>query len=388
MNRIHYILALLTVLSVTACIDPFTPDIPPSDNRLVVIQGTIVSDSICPIWVSETNTDIFSDASANDSKTRQAGASDPRLWVEGSDGSRYDGMRTNATAPDGRYTFMVSVGHLNPDETYCVRLDFHSESYQSVPARPEPTPGIESINWSQEPSDSLVSISVTAEAPVSGECYMEWKCVEDWEILANHPVYRYYDPAVGTIVPFDVDVSQGWKHAERLDPLIAASSRYPQNRVTDLLLYTISGRDDRISVIYSTHVIQRALSREEYEYIETEQKQTSGMGGIFTPMPGRLPTNIRCTTSSRKALGFVGVSLNVAHRRLYIEGREVDYERDYPCDEDILLSKSMAECLTFWERGYQNYLWLGGGFGKWMPNMCLDVRARGASLVRPDFWAY
>lgn len=40
------------------------------------------------------------------------------------------------------------------------------------------------------------------------------------------------------------------------------------------------------------------------------------MGGLFVPQPSELPSNIRCESSDKQAIGYVGVSLNVAEYRI------------------------------------------------------------------------
>lgn len=397
MKRLNYIIGMILALWITSCVETFIPDLKEKDQHLMVINGTIISDSICPFWVSTTNDFLFSSTDMNSSyhpETRQGSTVNPRLWVEGSDGSRYEGVlvHTGDEPPfikSGRAEYTVRVGHLDPGEKYSVKVEYQRDTYESIPAHPLVAPEIESINWKQEKSDTSVVISVSSAAPADEKAgYLAWQSVDDWEIISEYFQELIYDIVLHYPVKQTLDVSRGWKHGSHMTLVAENCSRYPQNRVADRILYRIPCSDDRISVIYSTEIMQRAISKEEFEYIEEEKKQLSGMGGIFTPMPSELPTNIRCTTSSKKALGFVGVAQNITHKRIYIEGKDMIYKRSYQCMEAMRESESGEDCDNLFKAGYQIFYWKGGGEGKWIPNVCLDVRARGASLVRPDFWAY
>lgn len=397
MNRISYILLMVLSLWITSCVETFVPELEKSDHNLMVIHGTIISDSICPFWVNLSYTSQLPGTGLDSGfypETRQGSSLNPRLWVEGSDGSRYDGVlvRTGDEPPftvSGKAEYTVRIGHLNPDEKYCVKVEYQEDAYESTPAHPLIAPEIENVAWTQNKDDMSVAISVTSAAPADGKpCYLTWQSVDDWEIISDYFQSQIYDPFVRNVVEQTIDVSRGWKHGRPQVSVVANSSRYPQNRVTDRIIYKILYRDDRLSVIYSADIIQRAISKEEFEYLEIEQRQYNNMGGIFIPMPVEQPTNIHCTTSSKKALGFVGVAQKLTHKRFYIEGKDVKYKRDYDCLDRVIESKGYDECDDLVHRGYQIHQWLGNGKGRWMPNSCLDVRARGASLIKPDFWAY
>lgn len=393
MNRIHYILLLLTTVFTASCVEDYYPEIEDSDLHLVVIEGTIMSDTVCTFGFSITYFPFLSSDSFGPEHapgfTRQAGLSMPRLSVEGTDGSHYEGVTEES---DGSYTspvirMRVKVGHLDPNEKYYVKVQHLTDTYESVPARPLMTPEIERIDWMEEKKDSSVAISVTSQAPADGQpCYLFWQSTDDWEVIANHPVFMYYKDR--EMHQYTEDVTRGWKHGTHLEPVVASSSLFPQNRVTGQVLYRIPNTDDRISVIYSTEVVQRAISKEEYEYLTVERQQYSGMGGIFTPMPSELPTNIHCTTSDKRAMGFVGVSQNITRKRAYLEGGDLHYKRSYDCTKYIKETMNFEQADELVKAGFQIYQWSGNGVGKWMPKFCLDVREMGAKLQKPEWWAY
>lgn len=393
MNRTHYILLLLTTVFAVSCVEDYNPEIKDSDQHLVVIEGTIMSDTVCTFGLSTTYFP-YSNAGRLASEqapgfTRQAGSGVPKLSVEGTDGSHYEGVTEESegslTSPVVRMS--VKVGRLNPNEKYYVKVQYQSDTYESVPARPLLTPEIERIDWMEDEKDNSVAISVTSQAPADGQpCHLLWQSTDDWEVIANYPVYMYYENK--QMHYYTEDVTRGWKHGTHLEPVVASSSLFPENRVTGLVLYRIPNTDDRISVIYSTEVAQRVISKEEYEYLTVERQQYSGMGGIFTPMPSELPTNIRCTTSGKRAMGFVGVSQNTTRKRVYIMGGDLHYKRPYDCMKYVKETLNFEQADALVKSGFQVFQWSGNGAGKWMPRYCLDVRETGATLQKPEWWAY
>ena len=46
---------------------------------------------------------------------------------------------------------------------------------------------------------------------------------------------------------------------------------------------------------------------------------------VLFPQPSELPSNIRCESSDKQAIGYVGVSLNVAEYRIFISTDDIQY---------------------------------------------------------------
>ena len=83
---------------------------------------------------------------------------------------------------------------------------------------------------------------------------------------------------------------------------------------------------------YSGLVHQRAISKAEYEYELARRQAGSEMGGLFTPQPSALPSNIHCLTSKKHVIGFVGCSDNISEYRFFLN--EYDYSIIIPVGDD------------------------------------------------------
>ena len=111
------------------------------------------------------------------------------------------------------------------------------------------------------------------------------------------------------------------------------------------------------------------------------------MGGLFTPQPSELPTNITCSNPDSKVIGYVGCNMGVAHSQLYISSRDVSYVRDNQCDEGKDPDGSFYEK---YQAGYQVGSVEAVGAEMmviWVKKHCADVRSMNADpLGRPEWW--
>ena len=186
--------------------------------------------------------------------------------------------------------------------------------------------------------------------------------------------------------------------------MIGGSTNYESQHIQDLKMYEIDLRNERISQRYSGLIHQRAISKAEYEYELARRQADSEMGGLFTPQPSALPTNIRCLTSNKRAIGFVGCSLNTSHYRFFLNAKDfttrclkedglVTYQ--FIGSDDKLYKGFLLECkrvalqgmyLCVWEDNRLDY---AGGMliTGWATLYQLDVRLRGAYIEEPDFWS-
>ena len=114
-------------------------------------------------------------------------------------------------------------------------------------------------------------------------------------------------------------------HSESSEIIIGNMEINKDNRVKDKCLYSIEADDIRFSCYYSTIVKQRKISKGEYEYYQEKIRLNEEMGGLFVPQPSELPSNIRCESSNKQAIGYVGVSLNVAEYRIFISTDNIQY---------------------------------------------------------------
>lgn len=145
---------------------------------------------------------------------------------------------------------------------------------------------------------------------------------------------------------------------------------------------------------WSGLVQQRAITKAEYEYERARLQAGTEMGGLFTPQPSALPTNIHCLTSSKHVIGYVGCSMNTSERRFFIDAD--DYSIYNPIREDLRMwveDPSPEWCKLLVNRGMFLCEWIDERMNPngtlrtaWAFPHLLDVRSKGAYIDEPDFW--
>ena len=160
-------------------------------------------------------------------------------------------------------------------------------------------------------------------------------------------------------------------------------------------MYDLDRSNERVYYRYSGLIHQRAISKAEYEYESARRQTSTEMGGLFTPLPSALPTNIHCLTSSKHVIGYVGCSLNTSEYRFFLKPK--DYSIDHPyrkdarlwlndCDEQTCYRMVTKEGMYLCEWKDERYKPGGTLQTAWAYDYQLDVRLKGATDVKPDFW--
>ena len=174
--------------------------------------------------------------------------------------------------------------------------------------------------------------------------------------------------------------------------LVGSSQNYEGQHIRQFKLYGIGRGSELVYYKYSSLVHQRAISKAEYEYELARRQASSEMGGLFTPQPSALPTNIHCLSSDKHVLGYVGCSLNIAEYRFFINAKDYSIDRPKGIDGRVWLEDcNENDCCVMVERGMLLSEWIDDRPGgklqtAWATRYQLDVRLRGAYTEKPEFW--
>jgi hypothetical protein len=314
-----------------------------------------------------------------------------KVIVRGSDGSEYQ-----TQAADGYY--YCQIGALNPDVEYYLHIETNGEVYESEPQIPLRTEKIAEVNVVQDTPESNLDVLVTPDAPFDPDKvnYYSWTYDETWEVHPDYTTQIYFDTKTSSPVfdPYQFP-ARGWKNATGSTILVGTSVSYEGQHIRKIKLYDIDRGDERMYYKYSSLVHQRAISKAEYEYESARRQTSTEMGGLFTPLPSALPTNIHCLTSSKHVIGYVGCSLNTSEYRFFLKPK--DYSIDHPyrkdarlwlndCDEQTCYRMVTKEGMYLCEWKDERYKPGGTLQTAWAYDYQLDVRLKGATDVKPDFW--
>lgn len=381
-HYIHFVLCLLIgTTMLTGCIEEFEADLPEEETDLLVVEGTIRS---------YLNTFTLSRSLGINSDVDPKMVKGARVSVQGTDGSVIQCWDMD----DGQY--FCWIDSLSPDVKYYLHIETDAEVYESEPQKPLPTEQIADVSGMQPTPYSDIDILVTPEEPFDANKtnYYSWSYEETWEV----------QPEVRTTIVFDMDLRKpvydadqfpyrGWKDGSSKTIMVGSSKNYEGQHIRRFKIYDIGRSNERIYYRYSANLEQRAITRAEYEYELARRQAGTEMGGLFTPLPSALPSNIHCVTSKKRVIGFVGCSMNVSYHRFFLDAPDYSIDHKRPdlllkfedCDEQFccdMVNKGLYLCQ--WN---DNRMSPGGTLNtSWATERNLDVRLQGAYIEEPYFW--
>lgn len=378
MNKKNYIMGmvgLLIVLLPIGCVEKFEADISDLVTEGLVVEGDIISDSTVQFRLSKTLPLTETDDNKvqfNDFLNVEA-----NLVVKGSDGTSWTGIAR------GKGVYEVEIGTLMPEVEYSVEIQYKGDTYQSEPQKPQEMVDIERVSFSQPDLAGPVSILLDTEEAKDTQ-YFLWYFEEDWEIRAHFQTKDLYDSESNSVIHYKYPpVAQGWCYNALDDIMLGTTESNVSNKIVGKKIQSIENIDPRISFLYSIRIQQRNLSKQEYEYYQVRTKLNNEMGGLFTPQPSELPTNITCSDPTRKVIGYVGCNMGIAKSHLYIKEDEVLYLENYTCDVGKDPEGSYADKFA---AGFQISDNTEMGI-EWASVKCVDVRLFKADpMGRPDWW--
>ena len=393
----------------TGCVEEYEAELPESETNLLVVNGTICSNqynSFQLTWSTSLNNtinatekdgyyDYYSSSYISDEKEPQPvyGA---RVTVCGTDGSEYECWDVGADYGIATGVYSNYIPELDSNVSYYLTIQCNGEIYQSTPEKPICTPDIERLEYFQKDSLSNVEILLTSAAPDDPDktTYYTWDYSETWEIRPARTTRMYFDvEKMSKVDVYDrlLYPERGWKFGHNETILTGSTAHYADAKFSKFQLMDIPRYDERVSWYYCFDLTQRAISKAEYEYEIACRQAGWEMGGLFTPQPSALPTNIRCLTSSKRAIGYVGCSQNVSMRRLYIDGTKISRILPGPASFIKFDDCSEIDCLYMVERGYVLYGWDDGRMIQqplstfWGYPEDFDVRLHGATEYKPYY---
>ena len=381
LNSYIVAISIATVLTLSGCIEEYEADISSDDANLLVVEGSICSSQLNKFYLSRTQP-------VNTWYSPQM-VVEATLSVRGSDGSEYKAQLAN-----GYYA--CQVGDLSPEVDYYLHIECDGEVYESEPQKPLRSEEIDEVEGVQYTPESDIDVLVTPAEPFNPQQtnYYLWTYDETWEVRPDYTTDLYYDTILlKPVTKRGQFPERGWKNGKSREILVAASTNYEGQHIRQLKLYDIANNNERMYYRYSGLVHQRAISKAEYEYELARKQASSEMGGLFTPLPSSLPTNIHCLTSEKHIIGYVGCSMNISEHRFFFDVHDFTINRPEHGDDRVwvndpsddycckLVSQGLFLCEWNDERDREGNLQTA-----WAYQSQLDVRLRGAYVEKPDFW--
>jgi hypothetical protein len=374
----------LLLLSLSACVDKYQPDVVATPQRYFVVDGLINLRGVTTVKLSYTRSLTTTTAPVEAKAT---------VRIQDDAGASYPLTEQAA----GTYTSAALT--LDAARRYQLRVRTAAgREYASDLVAGKLAPPIDRLYWAQERNG--VQLYLDAHDATNATRYYRWTFQETWQFKT--PYYSEYELVNGAMVFRTADIQTCWRSEASTDITLGSTARLSQDIVSKYPLLLRPGNSDRFGIKYSLLVQQYAQSAEEYTYWEKLKKNTESLGTLFDPLPTQLTGNVHSLTDANElVVGYVGAS-SMTERRLFIDRTDfpagtsflTGYEGLCQVPDTVLLSAQgglaggfTREYLPLYPAYWQNPRTLVVTLVGYVrgQTLCADCRLRGTT-VKPSFW--
>lgn len=371
---------VLLLLLCWSCKEPFEPEVSNVDHSILVLEGHI------EVGGGESSISLGRTRPVYDSVARI-----PIRWaimsLEAENGASWSLYHEE----DGRYFLRDS---LPEQQNYRLRILTDGQVYLSDWLIPIVTPEIPEISFEKKEGEVVIYVSTQGN---EGARYFMWEYEETWIYQSPYRSSYKYDPVAGDVVPLtpnDVLTFRCWSSDRSKQINISSSERYQNDYIHQKELLKIDPLSEKLGERYSIQVTQRAIDQEAFIFWEAIRKNSNDIGGIFSPLPSIISSNIHNIDDPEEpVIGYLTAGKS-AKKRQYINRRDVDPWRividDYhTCAIDTVIPRDYhAYFVQSIFVPLSPYCAEGGGcIGYFAATRnCADCSMRGGVLERPEFW--
>jgi hypothetical protein len=304
-----------------------------------------------------------------------------QLQLEGTDSSI---SQFNDSA-DGYY--ILPTVALNTATRYRLRIsNVNNDTYLSDYVPYKPTPPIDSVNWTRNPSG--VNIYVNTHDPTGNTRYYQWKYMETWQYTSAEPSGILYKDDSLFPRPASQQIYNCWHSDSVTTVLIGTSEALSQDLIYFQPLIFIPANTRPLSVEYSVLVDQYALTDSAWQYLSEMKTSTQQLGSIFDAQPTQLTGNIHCLNDpSRLVLGFLAAG-TLQQQRIWISYAQLpDWDYFFQCSlKDSLIPDDPGSLKLFF--GTPAWTPIAANGFKVLTNLtsCIDCTTMGGTNQKPSFW--
>lgn len=372
----HNIASLIWLFLLFSCKERYFPDIAGRPSSYLVVEGVLNTNGSTIIRLSRTtqlDTSIL---------LPEMGA---QVQVE-------DDNNIVASLPsigEGRYSAVMS---LNANAEYRLRIFTNNgKEYLSEKIKIKDTPAIDSIGWHLGAEG--LQLYVNTEDPTGNTRYYKWEFEETWEVRALHTSrYIYENGIIRERESPAEDVHHGWSHNNSSSILLGSSASLAKDVIFKFPLVFIPLYNEKPAIRYSMLLRQYSLDQKGYEFYKLMKKNTESLGTIFDAQPSEMQGNIKCLSNpSETVIGYLSACA-VQEKRVFINRNDLPSWR-YNSNCDYIEVPAIPDSIHYFF----------GTLGVWVIDAivdinnkpvkytgsslaCIDVRSRGASLIRPPYW--
>ncbi len=303
-NRLLLILGLLLF---AGCRDPFEPDLIENNLSLLVVEGYIEIDG------EESRISLSRSTSLKTNDT---------IPVVGAKVSVINSSGENIFFTEKEKGIYTLTEFFNANASYKLAIVADGNSYISDPLTPIITPEIGELDYIQD--EAGVEIFVSTKGNNQAQ-YFLWSYEESWIFQPAVLTGVYFDREEGQILPSPPNNRTDMCWGENIFPqiILQNAARFADNQILQRELIRIPLQSEKLQRRYSVEVKQRAINQETFDFWEILRKNSDDIGGIFSPLPSLIRSNIQAVTNlDENVIGYVSMGKSTS-KRIYISNIEV-----------------------------------------------------------------
>lgn len=374
MTRIRLLILILFSLAMTDCKQVYEPAAIHVTTNFLVVEGVLNSGP------DSTYFTLSRTKSITDTTFTIIPETHATIFIEDDAGN----SRTMQSLGNGKY----GIEPLKMDQARSYRLTILTGSsvYHSDYVAVKQTPPIDSISWAQP--DNL-TFYVNTHDPTNSTRYYRWEYDEAWQYQT--PYESFYKFQNGMILDRDSSelVHDCYRFATSNDIILATSAQLNEDIITQVPLVTIPQNSRKVSVKYSLHIKQYALTEDAFKYWQLLKKNTQQLGTLFDAQPSQLTGNLHCENNpTEPVIGFVSAS-SVQEARMFVNTfnlRNWQITPEVICSVMILGSFQEAANYIIGHPEFEPAYAVTGGGMAISTHKCVDCRLLGGTNQKPAFW--
>lgn len=277
----------LSVLTLSGCIDRYTPDVAPAEQANLAVDGFINPQGRTVIKLSRTFSVNTKPVAPVETRAQ--------LAIQDQTGRRYP----LTESPAGTYT--SAANSLDAARQYQLRIVTASgREYASDLTPIVVTPPIDTLTWQVTPQGGA-QIYISTHAADTAVRHYRWEYEETYQ----------FSIVIGMNGVFC------WRTQPSIEILQGTTAQLVTNRVVDAPLLGLLP-DLKLRYGYSLLVRQYAETQREYNYWEQLRKTTQNLGTVSDPLPSRVAGNVHALADAAEpVMGYVGAH-TATEKRIFI----------------------------------------------------------------------
>ena len=369
------------------CVEPFTPKVAQENLNILVVDGFVnATDRSATVQISRSQP--ISEIALADPETNAT------VTINSSTGNSYSLLEKELG------TYKVKDLVLDKTAVYTLRIKTLSgREYVSDTISIKSTPPIDSLGFSISSNGEILSVHVNTHDDERKTRYYGWDYMETYQYYASDSSQYKFVKKVPIPRTAEESIFSCWQNEDPSSISIGTSVRLTDDVINRKSILSIPKGSPKISIRYSVLVKQRALTAQEYTFLDDLRKTTESLGGIFGTTPITVLGNIHSVANKDEpVLGFFS-GAEIKEKRFFIEYLDMPPEfrslRDVGCNTELscpIFPDPTAGpplfCVSLDELPDNTIILrlLDQNFYEFTTPECGDCRLQGGTTKRPDFW--